>query len=59
MSNTAMIVSIVSVLGWLLLSLGTVGDAVERYGRVGTIKMVLAWAAIIGLVAWAAGRIPA
>lgn len=54
MSDTALIVSIVSLLGWLLLNLRSVGRITERYGAATTVKMALAWAAIIAAVAWIA-----
>lgn len=54
MSNTAMIVSVISLLGWLLLNLRSVEAVIERHGRAAALKMALAWVAIIGLVAWIA-----
>ena len=59
MSQTALIVSAVSLLGWLLLNLRSVEMVVERHGRAAALKMALAWAAIIGLVAWIATVYPA
>ena len=52
MMHTALIVSIVSLLGWLLLNLRSLDGIVSRYGAAGTAKIALAWVAIIAAVAW-------
>ena len=56
MSNMPLIVSVISLLGWLALNLRAVRADTAGMPRDRVIKMALAWIAIIAAVAWLAGR---
>ena len=51
MTNTATIVAVVSLLGWLALSLPALRGMVAQYGKVTAIKAALVWCAVIAAVA--------
>lgn len=52
MSAMALVVSVISLLGWLALNVTSFRDDAQRLGWRRTVQMALAWCVIIAGLAW-------